>query len=544
MHAESFTQIAAVLALAVFAGFVATRLKQPIIMAFILVGVVAGPSGFGWIRGEEETQVALLSALGIAVLLFLVGLKLDLNLVRAIGPVAAVTGLAQIAFSFVTGFAALSLFGADLTTSVYVALALTFSSTIIVVKLLSDTRELDRLHGRIAVGLLIVQDLVVIAAMIVISALSSGGDGSVLAQFGFVAVKALGFVLAAVLAIKWVLPWALPRLATSRELLVLFSIAWAVAAAAAAEQLELSMEVGAFVAGFTLASTPFREAIGSRLVSLRDFLTLFFFIQLGSQVDLRDPLRDLAEAVVLSALVLVGKPLVMLVVMRRMGYPTKVSFAAGITIAQISEFSLILLSLGIAVGHLEADVLGLVTLVGVITIGVSTYLTLAKDRLREGLGRFLAVFEPKTPKAMPTPDEAEYDVVVVGAGRYGRVVTEKLSETGARVLVLDLDPQTLGRCRYPGVRTMFGDAEDPELIGTLPLHSLHWVISTLPHFGESAGLVSGLEMAGYDGKLALTAHDEEEAHRLQQLVPEATILRPFEHGVGPVVELVEGKGRA
>jgi Kef-type K+ transport system membrane component KefB len=171
-----FYEIAALLTLAAVVGFLGVLLRQPLIVSFIAVGIIAGPSVLHITQSPE--QIHLLAELGIAILLFLVGIKLDVKLVRTLGTVALTTGLGQVAFTAGIGFFICLALGLDTVTSLYVAVALTFSSTIIIVKLLSDKREIDSLHGRIALGFLIVQDIVVVLAMIVLSAIGIAGPGS------------------------------------------------------------------------------------------------------------------------------------------------------------------------------------------------------------------------------------------------------------------------------------------------------------------------------------------------------------------------------
>jgi len=318
-HIDSlFARIAVLLMLAAIAGGLATLLRQPLIVAYIAVGMIAGPAVLG-ITGHQP-EISLLADLGIAVLLFLVGLRLDLTLVRRMGAVAAATGLGQVFVTSVVGFGLCLLLGIDIVPSIYIAVALTFSSTIIIVKLLTDKREIDSLHGRIAVGFLIVQDLVVVIAMIVLSAIAAAGVGAdaaaadrlretVLAVVGVV-VKGVVLLGAIGALMRWVLPWLATRLATSMELLVLSGVAWGVLLSAACEQMGFSREVGAFLAGVSLASTPFRDALGGRLASLRDFLLLFFFIRLGGELDLGGVGAQLVPALVLSLFVLIGNPLI------------------------------------------------------------------------------------------------------------------------------------------------------------------------------------------------------------------------------------------
>ncbi|MFW5655678.1 MAG: cation:proton antiporter, partial [Roseicyclus sp.] len=370
-----FYEIAALLVLAAGVGFVGLLLRQPLIVSFIAVGILAGPSVLD--IAQSDAQIDLLAELGIALLLFLVGLKLDFNLVRTLGPVALVTGLGQVAFTTVFGFLIALAMGLDATTAIYVAIALTFSSTIIIVKLLSDKREIDALHGRIALGFLIVQDVVVVIAMIALSAIGVGAAagaegggalGDVARVLGY-GVAMLGFV---VVFIRFVANPLVERLSAAPELLVSFAIGWAALLAAVGHYLGFGKELGGLLAGVSLASTPFREAIAARLASLRDFLLLFFFIALGASLDLSVLGASVWPAIVLSLFVLIGNPLIVLAIMGAMGYRKRTGFLAGLTVAQISEFSLIFMAMGVAIGHVADEALGLVTLVGLVTIAAST----------------------------------------------------------------------------------------------------------------------------------------------------------------------------
>jgi len=312
----TFSEIAALLALAAGVGAVALQLRQPLIVAFIFVGLLAGPSGLGWVQAHDE--IDLLAQLGVAVLLFVVGLKLDLKLVRHLGPVALATGLGQLLFTIVFGFLLALALDMDGVKALYVAVALTFSSTIIIVKLLSDKRELDSLHGRIAVGFLIVQDIAVVIAMMVVGSWSTGSAPWTTAAI--IAAKLAAALAVIGVLMRFVLPPLTARIARSQELLLLFGIAWGVLLAAAGEWFGFSREVGAFLAGFSLASTPYRDALSTRLATVRDFLLLFFFIDLGSKLDLATLGGEIGAALAFSAFVLIGNPLIVMVIMGVMGY--------------------------------------------------------------------------------------------------------------------------------------------------------------------------------------------------------------------------------
>jgi Kef-type K+ transport system membrane component KefB len=320
-----FEQVAAVLAVCVAAGALSMLLRQPLIVGLIAAGIAVGPEALGLI--ESTSEIELLAKIGISLLLFVVGLKLDVRLVRKLGPVALATGLGQVAFTSIIGFLIVLALGFDIVPALYIAVALTFSSTIIIVKLLTDKRELDHLHGRIALGFLIVQDICVVLAMIVITATGGDtGDGNLGTEILGVALRGVALLAFVGLVGRYVAPRLTHVLARNSELLVLASVAWAVALAAVSILLGFSEEVGAFLAGMSLASTPYREAISGRLSTLRDFLLIFFFIELGTTFELTTALDQLGAALLLSAFVLIGNPIIVMVIMGVMGYRKRVSF--------------------------------------------------------------------------------------------------------------------------------------------------------------------------------------------------------------------------
>ena len=423
--AESpFYEFAIILILAAVLGGVGQMLKQPLIVMFIGLGILVGPAVLDIAKSKENIE--LLAELGISVLLFIVGLKLDLRLIKSIGKIALLTGLGQVLFTSIVGYFIGIGLGFTMLHSFYIAVALTFSSTIIIVKLLSDKKEIDSLHGQIAIGFLIVQDIVVIIVMIVLSAIGREGESSLVYDISFTLTTSLLLVLLTIVMMKWVIPRLSFFLAKSQELLVLFAIAWAVGLAGLSEYIGFSGEVGAFLAGVSLASSPFKEVIGSRLVSLRDFLLLFFFVNLGANLNMSVIGAQISPAMVFSAFVLVGNPIIVLVIMGWMGYRKRTAFLAGLTVAQISEFSLIFAGLGLTVGHINEEIVGLITLVGLITIGLSTYLILYSYPIFNFLSPVLSVFERKKPyreEMIPEFSSNRYDVLIIGLGRFGSTCT-------------------------------------------------------------------------------------------------------------------------
>ncbi|MGQ9646889.1 MAG: cation:proton antiporter [Thermodesulfobacteriota bacterium] len=514
-----FGEIATLLLAAAAVGALSVWLRQPLILGYILVGILMGPSMLGWVTARD--QVDLLARMGIAMLLFVVGLKLDLHLIRTLGPVALATGLGQVLFTSIIGYFLALPLGLSPIAALYVAVALTFSSTIIIVKLLSDKREIDTLHGRIAVGFLIVQDIVVILVMIGLSAYGMAGVSNDLGRsLGLLLLKGVGLLVGIGLLMRYLLPWLLHQLARSLELLVLFSIAWAVFLAILADSFGFSKEVGAFLAGISLASTRYREAIGARLISLRDFLLLFFFIDLGAQLDMGALGAQIGPAVVLSLFVLIGNPLIVMIIMGAMGYRRRTGFLAGLTVAQISEFSLILGALGVSIGHIGNETLGLITLVGLITIGLSTYMILYSHFLYNRLVRWLRIFERKVPYREKGEGEERggpsVDVILFGLGRFGGSLAQNLRQKGLNVLGVDFNSRTVAQRNQEGFQALYGDAEDPEFPATLPLNEAKWIVSTIPLRDVNLTLLDALHHYGYAGQKAMTAHSGRDAEMLRE----------------------------
>ena len=545
---STFSEVALLLVLAAVTGFVGILLRQPLIVSFIAVGLLAGPSGLDVVRANA--QIDLLAELGIAVLLFLVGIKLDVKLVRSLGSVAVMTGLGQVVFTSVFGYGIGLVLGLDHLTSVYVAVALTFSSTIIIVKLLSDKREIDSLHGQIALGFLIVQDLVVVLAMIVLSAIGIGspsqehGAGSL----SLVLLSALAMVVLVMLFVRFIAAPLTERLARAPELLVVFAIAQAAMFAALGDLIGLGKEVGGLLAGVSLASTPYRETIAARLAPLRDFLLLFFFIALGATLDLSQLGSNLGAAFVFSVFVLVGNPLIVLVIMGLMGYRRRTAFLAGLTVAQISEFSLIFVAMGVTLGHVREDALGLVTLVGLITIAASTYMITYSHQLYALFEPMLGVFERKgTPRETREADARSAlsdHVIVFGLGRFGTGIGLRLRAHGQRVLGIDFNPLAVRQWRELGLDAEFGDATDPEFIAELPLRNARWVVSTVPQHrtGLNEGdlriaLIQSVRAAGFRGRIAVASHAGAERRDLLAAGADM-VLEPYQDAAERAVERI------
>lgn len=535
---DGFSEFVILLLVAAVAGVAAVRLRQPLVIGFIAVGILAGPSGLQWIQSTD--QIHLLAEMGLALLLFVVGLRLDLHIIRTMGLVAVIAGLGQVTLTLILGFVMVWCLGMTPVTALYVGLALTLSSTIIIVKLLSDKQETESLQGRLTLGILIVQDLVVVLAMIALSAAS----GTVLFHPALhtVAIVAKGLALLVGLwaATVFLLPRMLPVLSRSTELLVLFGIAWALSLALLGDALGFGKEVGAFLAGISLASTAFREILGAKLVSLRDFLLLFFFIELGSQLDIGALGTYIILALILVAFVVLVKPILVMLLMSWMGYRKRTGFMTGLYLAQISEFSLILMAMGAQAGHVKSEMVGMVTFVGILTIGLSSYLIQHAQGCYDRLAPFFAPFARAgrhREDATATVEGITADIILFGIGEYGSNIAGHLQARGRTVLGVDFDPQAVAAWTARGWSAVFGDAEDPDFAASLPLAQARWVVSAIRAPQSNRALVRAIRHAGYTGNVAFTARNRDEGQAVLEISP-GLLFVPFEDAAVQAVDLL------
>lgn len=417
-----FTEIALLIIIAAALGIFAHLLKQPTLIGFIAAGLIVGSISRS--IHIDTNVINSLSSLGIALLLFIVGLDLDLRELGRIGVHALIIGFGQVLVTFGLGFLLSHFLGFAILPSIYISAALTFSSTIIVIKLLSEKKDLKSLYGRIVVGVLIIQDFIAMLALLV---LSSGVSDKRIAimSLGLSLVKGIILALILIVLSKY-LPRLLDLIGHSQELLYLFSIAWAlgIALLVGSHYIGLSVEVGGLLAGLTLANSSEHFQISSRLSPLRDFFVMIFFFGLGTNLILNASAIPLEPLILFVLFVLVINPLVVYLIMVALGYRSRTAFLAGITMSQISEFSLILVALGAELGHITAAVESLIVVVGVITIFCSSYLITYGDYLYRLFRPVLRFTERKMtrPEEMPLQEKFINHIVLIGAHRMGRTI--------------------------------------------------------------------------------------------------------------------------
>jgi len=510
-----FSHIAALLVVAGIFGIAARFFKQPLLIGYLLAGLFLGITG---VAGDTHA-VSSLGQIGVTLLLFLLGLEMNLAELPSIGKVALMTGIGQIAFTSTIGFFLARLLGFPVLPSIYIAAALTFSSTIIMVKLLSEKKDLSSLYGKIAVGFLLVQDFVAIAILMFLSGIGNGDIG--ITQYVVIAVKAIVLFLVVWILSRRLLPYIFDKfIAASPELLFIVSIAWALGfASLVAGPIGFTLEIGGFLAGLALSNLPEHFQIASRTRPLRDFFLTLFFIYLGTQLVVGAGIWSvLPAAIALSLFVLVGNPLIVMTIMGFLGYKKRTSFLAGLTVAQISEFSLIIVIMGKSLGHLTQDNVALVVMIGVITMTASTYLILGADKVYRYVNKYLSIFERggKRERAYTVESKLDDHIVLVGCDRTGKTVAMKFLKKNIPFLVVDFNPNVYTKLTAQNIPVIFGDITDEEIIEASNLDKARMVISTTSNLEDNLTLAAHLKAVRRAPVSVFTASMRNEALKLYE----------------------------
>ncbi len=519
-------ELAIVVLIAAFLGILARTLRQPIILAYLVTGVIIGYFGLFNLRDQATFQI--FADLGIMFLLFLVGLEINYTSLRLVGRSALIIGVSQVIFTTGIGFLIARLFDFSLLHSAYIALALTFSSTIIVVKLLSEKKDLSSLYGKIAVGVMLFQDFIAILILVTLAGIEAG-RGFSWSSLAVALVKGLLLFIAMVWLGRKFLPHVFDKIARSPELLFLTTLAWVFLLAALAAEIGFSIEIAGFLAGLALANSAEHFQIANRVRPLRDFFILIFFVILGSSIVLQDWSGITKPILAFSAFVIIGNPLIVLLIMSALGYRKRTSFLTGVTVGQISEFSLILVALGLRVGHLNSSIVSLVTAVGVITIIISAYIITHGDKIFRFLARPLSLLERKQTKEVSSLiGEFKKSFILIGAHRTGQAIA--LSLPAKDLLVIEFDPEVIHMLKRHNLDYIFGDIADPEVFAKANFETAKLVISTNPDLNDNLGLLTELKKLAKRPKIIVRADDEKEAEILYKTGVDYVLLPNFTAG--------------
>ncbi|MEO7904988.1 MAG: cation:proton antiporter [Candidatus Saccharimonadales bacterium] len=523
MTADVFTQLSLVIVVAAAVAMVMRLLKQPLIMGHIITGILVGPSLLNLISAKDA--FATFSEIGIVLLLFIIGLELSMSVVKRLGKPVFVTGAAILLSVGTLGYLLGVAFHFTTIEAVIVGLALFFSSTIIIAKVLSDKKELTRLNGQIAVGVILLDDVVATFALLFVAAGKSGEVLGLTAIAILIGKGVLVIVTLVILGMK-VLPKVTKYVATSQELLFLFALAWGLGVATAVNMIGFSIEIGALFAGVALAHLPYVHQIGARLKPLRDFFIILFFISLGESLEINNLSSAVIPALILSAVVIIVKPLVVMASLGALHYTKRTSFKTGINLSQISEFSIILVVLAAQADLVSAQLSAIITLVAIITIATSTYLMQYDNVIFAKIERYLHWFERKTIKEAAYR-AVDYPLVMFGYKNGGQQFLKTFRSMKQRYVVVDYDPEVIDELERKHIEYLYGDATDPELLADINLEKTKLVVNIIGDHTTNLALVRYIRSRNKDTVIICYSSDHNEAAELYTLGASYVMLPHF-----------------
>lgn len=451
-------------------------LRIPSLVVYLFTGLFLGP----WTNIITPfSLLEVISQSGITLLLFLVGLEINLSKIRDIGKEALVAGIGQVIFTAFFGFFLAWFLGYTPVESIYLAIALTFSSTVVVVKLLDEKGHLNRLYGRLSVGIFLVQDIIAILILTFLSALQ-GSEKLAISSLLWAILRsflALSFlVLLMTIIAKYLLPVPFHWASRSMDTLVIWSLALCFGVSLLAEKLHLSMEIGSFLAGLALAQNHWASDLRRRVHPLMNFFIMLFFVLLGIRMDFSEAFRQIENAIILALFVLIGNPIIFYVILRKMHHSQETSFLTGVTVAQISEFSFIVIHAGILTGMIGNSLLSIVSLIGIITISLSAYLILYGEQLFQFWKKIWKSSSERFSHSVEKIPIEESHFLVIGMNELGRKITEEICKIKKNVVAVDMNPHHLHGLPC---KTIVANIEDPNSLDEIKFRQAKLVISAL-----------------------------------------------------------------
>ncbi len=511
----------AILAAAVL-GLVSYWLRQPIILAYLVAGALVGPQiGFGWVR--ESQSIEVISEIGLVLLLFVIGLEMNVKELLASGRQLLVAGLGQFPICALVGVALFGLLGYGLKggsiEGLYFALLCGLSSTAIVVKLLYDKGELDTLPGRLTLGVLVMQDIYAIFLLAFQPNVANPSLGPIVMSV----LGTVGLMAGGVLVSKHILKRLFLSIAMSPEMVLAVSAGWCVTVCTSAVGLGLSKEMGALVAGVSISAFPYSIHVTAKTLPLRDFFLTLFFVSLGMKIisptwGMVWPVIGISAFVVLSRFLSVY-PLVMIA-----GGGRRAAFVSSINLSQISEFSLVIATLGVQYQHIGEQTVATIIYAMALTAAVSSYGIRYSHRLYLVFDRVMSRVRPGASAGQQLPSGGEgHDIAILGYHRGARAVVEAIARSQpallSRIMVVDFNPVVLEELKAKGVFGMFGDISSLETLEHAHLGQAKVILSTIPDLLlrgiDNLGLVRLCKAVAPHAAIVATANDEGHERRLR-----------------------------
>lgn len=503
-----FIQLAVILLAAFLVSYIIRALRQPLIIGYIIAGMIISPFLVG--IGTSTSAIDTFSKIGISFLLFIVGLRLNPKVIKEIGGSALIIGIGQMVLTFAATFlVSYYVINAGMVNAIYYGIAVSFSSTIIAMKLLSDKKEIDSLSSKISIGILIVQDLFAIGVLMFISSISGIGENATWGSF------IVGAVLIVILFLVgyFILPKIMKQVAKMQELLFLFSVCWCFVLAGIFSYIGFSMEIGSLLAGVILSTSPYATEISSKIRPLRDFFLIIFFIILGLSIQVSEISEIIIPALVLSGLSLLLKPLIIMFFGRLFKYTKRTNFLVGSALSQISEFSLIVGALGLSLGQINSLTFNTIILSLLITIFLSSYAITYSGGIYNKFSGLLSIFESKKIRK-ENKIKLQYDTILFGYNRIGFSILNSLKKMKRKYIVVDFNPDIISKLNKFGIPAIYGDVYDQDFLDDLNLPNLSLVVSTIPEVETNELLIETIREVNEKAIIILRAHTIEDAMKL------------------------------
>jgi Kef-type K+ transport system membrane component KefB/Trk K+ transport system NAD-binding subunit len=517
----TFNELTIIFGSALIIALIFRILKQPIIISYIFTGIIL--SQFLFASSSSNFLIELFSDLGVAFLLFIVGLEIKLKTLRDIGTPSIIIGFLQEILTVLAGFLLFKYFlGFSTIVALYLSIAFSFSSTIIVLKLIADKGDLETLYGKLSIGFLLVQDVIAILILFLLPFFAKGFDMIGGVNFINIILGIISIFLIPYLSHRF-LPLIENFLEKSTEFLFLFSLSFGLGIASLFKILGFGLEAGALIAGVSLSSLNSNYEIASRLRPLRDFFLILFFILIGSKIIFVD-VSNMFDIIVISLFILIGNPLIMILLLNPLGYSLKTSFLLGLSSAQISEFSFILINQGVKLGHLNQDIVPLTGMVGFITIFFSSYLFIYSDKIYNLLYPILKIFDRKIKKEN-AQELKNFEYFLFGCDRIGYSFLNLFDKD--KLLIIDYNPYIIKKLQKEGFNVIYGDANNIEFLETINFESAKIIVSTIPDLEANLIILSSLLNKNKNIISSFVAHKIEDALELYKKEADFVILPHF-----------------
>ena len=473
-----------IIAAATGGGMLASLLRLPLILGYLMAGLVVGHYIPGW--DIDVARVQDIAGLGVALLLFTLGIQFSFAKLADVRRVAVLGGMAQILLTIALGLAIGQALGLDAQASILLGSAMALSSTMVALKLLDARGDLDRLYGRVALGFLLVQDLAVVPLVILIPATAGEVGASLAGELALAGGKALLLLGAAYILGTRVVPWLLFRVAAtgSRELFLLSVLSLALGLAAGSFALGLSLAFGAFLAGFVVSESEFSYQTLAEVLPLREVFATIFFVAMGMLIEPAVLVDDPELVAAIAAALVVGKLVLTALPVRLLGYPAQTAVLVGLALSQAGEFSFVLAQVGVDEGIISDDLNSAILMAALLSIVLSPLLlqagppVLSWAAARPVLRRLLA--QPAQAELGDDPELLRQHVVVCGYGRVGRELVHELGLRNFRCIVVEENPYLIEQLRRQNVPHVYGDAANPAVLGACGLERARVLAVTVP----------------------------------------------------------------